>query len=111
MSYEISKEALETAKKEYPEAKRFTAILRKTKVEVICRPPNRVEWRKFKFDLLSGGQAAAGANEQLFISCCVVPKPGELDGLMNKFSAMADVFGTKCRELGGSAVEVTESDL
>lgn len=111
MEYEISKEAAAEAKKTYPEAKRFTMSIRKQKIEVICRMPSRIEWRKFKTDILAGGQASAGAQEQLFINCCVYPKPAELDGLLSRYPAAADVFGVKLRELAGSSEEVAEADL
>ena len=107
--FKLTDEQVASIKKTNPEAKLFRA--KAIKVDVVCRPPSREEWRRFEREIIAGGQAQAGAIEQLFVTCCLAPKGKDLEELLNSHPALGTAFGLKCRALAGATVEIEDSNL
>lgn len=86
----ITKEQVAEARAKYPEAKHYVV----GKDEVVVRPPNRSEWRRFKRALTDDSKKADAA-EQLLSDCCVLPSKDELAAMLERRPGLAEIFGGK----------------
>lgn len=74
-------------------------------VDVVVKSPGRGEWKKFRAEQ-SDDKKRPEALERLVRSCCVHPAAEELDAMLERRPAVAEVFGMQLMELaGGGEVE------
>jgi len=74
-------------------------------VAVVVRPPRSPEYKRFR-SLVMDEKRRPDALERLTRDCVVWPDPEELDALLERRPALAEVVGGKLLELAGAAEEV-----
>lgn len=79
-------------------------LVRAAGAEVVVRPPRRAEYRRFRA-LVMDESRRADALERLVRDCTVHPAPEELDDLLERKPALAEVVGAKLLELAGAQEE------
>ena len=81
-------------------------------LEFIVRPPTAGEYKRFRSMLLDQDvNKRAGALEQLFRDCCLLPDPIEVQQALTKFPALAEDLGVECRRIAGAFQEVRAKKL
>lgn len=71
------------------------------------RPPLPVEYKRFRAESLDPGPKRALAVETLLRSCAVFPERSELERILGRYPALADVLGAEALKLAGAFAEVT----
>lgn len=77
---------------------------------VICKAPNRGEYKRFRSMIVNPDQRAM-ALETLLFGCCVHPPTSELGAMLERRPGWAEVFGDKLSGWAGAGQEVTEKKL
>jgi len=77
------------------------------KVQVVLRPPSRLEMKVFRTANLSNDPAKqSAAGEQLLAQCCLAPDPKDLAAMLEDYPAIVETFVPKLSELAGFTKQV-----
>jgi hypothetical protein len=77
---------------------------------VICKAPNRGEYKRFLHMVADAAQRAQ-APETLLFGCLVYPTPQELGAMLERRPGLGVLFGGKLGDWAGSNQEVAEKKL
>lgn len=105
----LTDEQFSAAKLKDSRAKRVCLTVGDEEVEVAIRPATRGEWKSYKALANNPDEnKSAAANEQLLIFTALSPAGKELNDLLDRHPAAADVIAGKVKEISGltSKVEV-----
>lgn len=78
--------------------------------EVVVRPPTRGEYRRFRA-MATDDRKKPEAVETLLRDCVLYPESAEIERLLEKKPALADIFGGKVLELAGATEEARGKQL
>ena len=95
----VSDEQLAAAKALHPEAVRVTVL---GSIQVVVRPPTRVEWRIFRQAANSPSiDKQVSADEQLFALCCAAPDKAAVQALIDRWPALPSSVAPVISKLAG----------
>lgn len=106
----FAQEVIDAVKAAHPGAE-MRILISEEGEAVICKAPNRGEYKRFR-QLLTGDQAQrAAAPETLLYGCTVYPPPTELGALLERRPGLGDAFGEQLAGWAGAGQDVTQKKL